>query len=329
MIRAPRGLITISVTSVITLALISALAAQQPYTLVTLDIESGQGHGINNQRQIVGEYVNESGFTSPFLWQGGTLIPLGVLPDGQFGAAYDINDRGQIVGTGNSGDEGRAILWDNGRVINLGTLPGGDFSEARGINNRGDIAGMSSDSTLFFRPVKWVNGEAIDLGTVDGYPAGWGMDINDRGDVAGYLIPLEGLETRAALWTDGSVVNLGVLPGDTFSQAFGINNRGQVVGVSGNQPAGTARAFIWENGVMRELSPPDGYAFSHAYDISNSGRVTGTFGNTSPIAAVWDRGTVIPLPSVDTQAHLAFAINERGDVVGYTSAGPALWMQTP
>jgi len=323
-----RNVMAVVLSLTVALALTDVLA-QSNYRLVRFDTFNGTAHGINNRGQVVGDHVDANGFTAPFLWQDGTLRTLDVLPDGQFAVAYDINNRGQIAGTGNSGFEGRAILWENGQPINLGTLPGGDHSEAYGINNRGVIVGVSTDSTFGSRPAMWVNGEVVDLGTPAG-DAGFALDVNERGQAVGYLMPpADALQTRAALWDDGGVIDLGTLPGDSFSVAYGINNRGQVVGISGNQPDSTQRAFIWDNGVMSEIAPPSGYRFAGAFDISDGGRIVGEIGNTIPIAAVYDRGTWSILPSNDGQASFALAINGRGDAAGFADSGPSLWVRTP
>ncbi len=82
-------------------------------TLVRIELPgeiSGKAVAINNSGQIVG--VSDR---SPVLWEGGKAYYLEDLipPDSgwtQLTDAMDINDRGQIVGTGVHGNESRAFL---------------------------------------------------------------------------------------------------------------------------------------------------------------------------------------------------------------------------
>ncbi|HET9384016.1 MAG TPA: PKD domain-containing protein, partial [Gemmatimonadales bacterium] len=131
-----------------------------------------------------------------FLWSEGERRDLGGLPYSGYVRPYswakDMNDFGQIVGSGEVGEnKGRAIshafVWEDGAMRDLGLL--GNFpcedphqdqscgnASATDINNHAAIAGWSTDSAGHSHAVVWANGTIQDLGD------GWAMAINDAGD---------------------------------------------------------------------------------------------------------------------------------------------------
>jgi probable HAF family extracellular repeat protein len=108
---------------------------------------------VNIHDQVVGwsDVRNADGQVTAhaFLWSGGVIKDLGVIPAGVDGysTAFDINDEGQIVGSTTALTQPiTAFLYKGGRMIDLNTLlaPGSavwQLISAVSINNKGDIVG--------------------------------------------------------------------------------------------------------------------------------------------------------------------------------------------
>ena len=104
---------------------------------------------INDRGQVAGMAQIASGDSHPFFWEKGAMSDLGVLGDDVFGAALDINNKGQIVGASGASiidvTTSRAVLWANGVIVDLQTrIPadtGWTLLAAAGINERGQITG--------------------------------------------------------------------------------------------------------------------------------------------------------------------------------------------
>jgi len=165
-------------------------------------------------------------------------------------------------------------------------------------------------------------------------------------------------EYHAVVWRHGVLSDLGTL-GGTVSQAFAVNNQGQVVGVttnavpdqyaSGLGPCTTwncwtvttqQRAFLWGGGKLRDLGTMGGND-AVAYLVNEGGQVAGvSYTNTTPNPTtglptqdpfLWDRGRMVDLGSSGGTWGVAFSLNNRGQVTGYSNlAGdqllhPFLW----
>ena len=177
---------------------------------------------VNDQRVVVGWTERDTNEREryAFRWtRDGGLQTLPNLPGGprENGNAFDVTNRGLIVGYsyGASGQE--AVRWVDGRVQGLGDFPGGWYeSAAFAANERGQIVGV-------------------------GHLAGDGSDPDGDGQPD----PI----ARAFLWSEEKgMVDLGALGPDHHSVAYDITDDGMVVGYSVRRPGGTSLAFtpfVW------------------------------------------------------------------------------------
>ena len=254
-----------------------------------------------------------------------TISPLylGAL-GGSWSAAYDINERGEIVGWATTADGFlHAFLWQGGTMTDLGTLDGGNMSVALAINNRGQVVGygtITSDDPGPGGPYRafiWQDGVMTDLGTLGGADSR-ARNINDRGQVVGSSETVSGVG-HAFLWENGTMTDLGTL-GGTGSSAVAINERGQVLGTSSS-----LRDFLWQDGVMTDLG-------NHGWvrgpgssnDLNDHGEVVGWLEELSGAhhAFIAHDGTNTELGTVAGTRVEPSAINNHDQIVGWTRAGP-------
>ena len=197
---------------------------------------------LRSPRGISGVSVHNSG--------GTTLKDIGTL-GGWWSRAYDINDRGQIVGDStNITGYVHAFLYGGSAMNDLGTL-GGSSSYAWGINNSGQIVGMSTiagDSA--YHAFLYDGGNMIDIGTLGGTFA-TASAINERGQIVG-TSTVAG-DYHAFLYDGGNMIDLNCLlpkgSGWELTDASDINDLGQITGYG--YINGATRGFV----MPPELSP--------------------------------------------------------------------------
>jgi len=211
----------------------------------------------------------------PFVWKDGVMSPLPTL-GGNNGAAGDINNRGQVVGSAENTTrdptcpalgppldiidqiEERPVIWEKGEIQELPTFPGDPDGGASAINDHGQIVGASGNCSkgpeFALHALLWQNDALTDLGNLGGTLFSSAGNINNRGQVIGASDLPGDTTAHAFLWTtDSGMKDLGTLPGDFSSLAKGINDQGQVVGQSCDID-GNCRAFLWQNGGMTDLN---------------------------------------------------------------------------
>jgi uncharacterized membrane protein len=181
------------------------------------------------------------------------------------GAAYDINDAGQVVGWSGDG----AILYDHGAITIL--APDGFAS---GINAAGKVVGSAV----------WDHGTTTSLSVLSGATFSVANRINNRDQYVGYSGKGLGEDrvVHAAFWDHGVIVGLHTLPGDASSSAYDINDNGQIVGES------AGHAVLWDSATVEPLSLGElpGTSTSSAHAINASGQIVGTSGDH---AVLWQK----------------------------------------
>ncbi len=242
-------------------------------------------------------------------------------------------------------------------VTDLGTL-GGTFSFPLDVSNNGAVSGSSllaGDAVQ--HGFLWYKGRMRDLGTLPAGPNVGAIAVNNRLQVVGVAdgasTPHDGnacyctddgnssLNCHSFLWQGGRMTDTGTLGGNS-SIAEWINNRGQIVGISeikattagrsvpcAGSPGGQVnRAYLFENGRFKDLGTLGGCC-AGATSIDDAGQIAGASDVSTTIdpqlgfvpihAYRLANGVMTDLGTLGGGASVAFALNNEGDVIGYST----------
>jgi probable HAF family extracellular repeat protein len=242
-------------------------------------------------------------------------------------AALDVNDRGFVVGWGQSQDGGptctlHGFMWDNGTLTNLGPIA------PVAVNNHDQIAGnvIRADSIAFpalfpdgpTHAVLLQDGALTDLGTLGG-DMSWAVALNDQGQIIGFSTTATGA-THGFLWQDGAMTDLGTLGGPS-SRAIAVNDHGQVVGNS-TTAGGATHGFLWQDGVITDLGTLGG-STSEVRALNARGQAVGRSATATgeSHAFLWEDGAMTDLGTLGGTESDAHAVNKHGQIAGVSSIG--------
>ena len=135
-----------------------------------------------------------------------------------------------------------------------------------------------------------------------------------------------------------TVVDLGTL-GGSFSLAYGINDNGQIDGSSTLPGDNVVHSFLYTHGAMTDLGTLGGANSESFANLNNAIQVAGaaetsvtdpnnenfcSFGtNLICLGFVWQNGIMTPLSTLGGNNGQAAAINNRGQVAGYSETAIA------
>jgi len=257
--------------------------------------------GINDAGQIVGGTTTwNARYAHAFLRNASGMHDLGTLPGELSSVAYDINNRGQIVGTSVTDlHMHRIFLFADGRMQDLGPIippqsPSGYHTLAYAINDRGQIIGTSGPVGAFLLTPEDVDGDGTPDVWFEPDPANSSHNrlmkpiasddltitptaLNNAGDVVGCrLRPGDN-----NLWFEEAILSSGqrVYPLGTLgisSRATGINDSDQIVGY-GKTTDGRDHAFLWQGGRrydVNDLLPAgSGWFVGQAAGVNQAGQI--------------------------------------------------------
>lgn len=267
--------------------------------LGTLGGESSFATAINDHGDVVGSSQTADGTYHGFLWRNGEMTDLGAVNP------YDINNKGQIVGTVETQSGMQAVRWSQGTITDLGTL-GGTSDWPTAINDRGQVVGMGTTASGRPAPFLWSKGHMRKLNLDSA------SDINNRGQIAGGRLVVGGF--HASVWWHGKVTDLGAGPFNR-SNTYGINSRGWVIGWMFSETQ-YERGMLWRRGNPTDIGTLGGNR-THLISVNDQGQILGVsqLANGDERPVLWQRGVMVDLTTrgVSAEADLV-GINNRGNI---------------
>jgi len=193
---------------------------------------------------------------------------LGPLDGHVYGAAYAINESGQIAGRSGS----HIVLWEvNGAPKDYCIIPEGSTGDPLAIDKSGHIVGRLLNERTGVEQAVTCSGDgfAKELGSFGGR-IGEACGINDNGWIVGFSAEKSGSE-KAFLWQkEAGLIQLAMIKGARRSAAYDINSSAQIAGYCGNS------AVIWsKDGKVKDLGTLKGTIRSIAWGINGKGVTCG------------------------------------------------------
>jgi probable HAF family extracellular repeat protein len=236
---------------------------------------------------------------------------------------YDIDNRGRIVGMTGDPDQ-RIVVWRRGEVTDIGPyqpaarpdcapigwmclLPG---PRVPSINDRGTIA-----TSIDGQAALWRDGAATRVG--GDLESSWVVDLNERDQalVAGVIADRYVL----GLWSRGTFTR--IVEGPSVEPAAWIphlSDGGHVFVTTLEPECRCVRAFLWLRGHRRDVGPISG-VINRRGQIAGSSidLASGESYNSYPV--LWEEGHVTRLPTLGGDQTGIEGINDRGQIVGYST----------
>jgi probable HAF family extracellular repeat protein len=273
---------------------------------------------------------------------GFTIVDLGAPQATVTSLGMSINASGVVAGDLERGLVDTAVVFKNGAIIPLGTL-GGENSYGYAISAAGDVVGASasiagnpgSQHAYFWDHSTQVMTNLGTLGGATSYARGVNDDVKGVAGsvVVGESATANGGGNHAFAYYDGKMHDLGSLAAGGQSFASAINQNGLIAGTADTVATTVGRpqhaVTIDLNGVYTDLGTLGTGDLSVGLALNNSGVVVVGYSSLSLSdhatvhAFATFGGTMMDLGTLGGASSVANAINDRGDVVGYSNTTKA------
>jgi probable HAF family extracellular repeat protein len=255
-------------------------------------VKGTTAHGINNEGQIVGSYVDANGNSNGFMYSDGAYTTVDYSAYSST-SLNSINDLGQIVGS-----NGYGLLYSDGSFTSF--TFGGEESvavAANGINDQGQIVGsvrqFAPFQLAYFASIIGLSGSQVELQNVttlppQGGPFNSANGINNEGQIVGNTLEVVvGYSTppSAGFIYDNGVFTSLNYPGSVYTYPEAINDLDQIVGYYQNVTGpgiATANGFLYDQstGTWTTIDVP-GATNTYIYGINNADEIVGAYTDTS------------------------------------------------
>jgi probable HAF family extracellular repeat protein len=249
----------------------------------------GEGVGaaaINDRGEVTGTASLSDTLARAFIWDCERGIQnIGAVDDGDYASiAYDINNRGQVVGQSVTFDDSKAFIWDRAHGMRgIGSQTGG---LAYDVNDRGDVLMM--DNTIWSEGL----GSRATQDLIGFYFTSIAV-TNDRGHILGLRVAEEAdYSLRFFDWSPRrGREDFAVAPNSGYTEVAATNNRGDIIGYARNAmlSGSTLPYLVRRDGEFQFLTEVREGIDGQALSINDRRQIVGSI-DTGPGGAtyLWD-----------------------------------------
>lgn len=200
----------------------------------TIDVPDARttfAQGINDQGQVVGQYLDRQGANRGFLWKAGQFVPIDA-PGAIVTGVNSINDSGQIVGIFDDGPD--PSISRHGFLLENSVFTPIDFPDASStshvaLNDSGQIVGVFLDTEGAFHGFRLDGDVYTQLDDFPGAVDTSAEGINDSGQIVGQFFVDRPGQPRGFLLDSGGFTPIDG-PHAIYTIAEDINDSGRIVG---------------------------------------------------------------------------------------------------